>query len=147
VIGIDDWAWKKGKTYGMLIVDLETRRPVELLPDRDADSVARWLKRYPSIKIVSRDRSGVYADGSTRGAPQATQVADRFHLVQNCVETLEKFFGRKRAILAAVREREDAVPQQPKRRNKAMVKPIPQPKPAPLRRAAEAQVARTMPRR
>jgi transposase len=138
VIGIDDWAWKKGNTYGTLIVDLETRRPIDLLPDRNADSVATWLKRHPSIKIVSRDRGGVYADGITRGAPQATQVADRFHLVQNCVAALETFFGRKRAILAAVTEREDAVQQQPRRRKKVTVKPIPQPEPAPLSQAAEA---------
>ena len=84
VVGIDDWAWQKSQHhYGTILVDLEHRRVVDVLPVRTADAVAAWLAAHPDIVIISRDRHGPYADGGRRGAPQATQVADRFHLVLN----------------------------------------------------------------
>jgi transposase len=83
VIGIDDWSWQKGRTYGTIMVDLERREVLDILQDRSAESTARWLGGHPAVEMVSRDRCGLYAQGAARGAPQAGQVADRFHLLQN----------------------------------------------------------------
>jgi transposase len=81
VLGVDDWSQQRGHTYGTILVDAEQRRPVDLLPDRTATSLAEWLQAYPSIEVVTRDRSATYAEGAARGAPQAIQVADRFHVI------------------------------------------------------------------
>jgi transposase len=83
VVGVDDWAWKKGQTCGTILVDLERKGVVDILPDRSAESLAAWLARHPEIEFLSRDRQGLYAEGARRGAPQAQQVADRFHLCLN----------------------------------------------------------------
>jgi transposase len=99
IIGLDEWAWRKGVRYGTMIVDLERHRVAALLPDRDADQVAAWLAAYPGIIVVSRDRSALYADAATRGAPHATQVADRFHVLRNLGEALEKFLLHQRVHL------------------------------------------------
>jgi hypothetical protein len=77
-------------TYRTMIVDLERRRVVDLLPDRSAASTAKWLEGHPEIEVVGRDRAGLYADGARQGAPQARQVADRFHLLQNFREAIER---------------------------------------------------------
>src|SRR5215469_12432868 len=79
ILGIDDWAWRKGMTYGTILVDLRSRRPIELLPDRTAETAEAWLRTHPEITLVSRDRGGDYAAAAKRGAPQAHQVADKFH--------------------------------------------------------------------
>ncbi len=83
LLGIDDWAWRKGCRYGTLLVDLESHRVADLLPDRDAATAAAWLYDHPQLTIISRDRAGLYATAATQGAPQAVQVADRFHLVKS----------------------------------------------------------------
>lgn len=83
VIGIDDWAWKRGHRYGSVVCDLERREIVDLLPDREAATVEAWLKDHPDIEIVSRDRGGGYGQAVARAAPEATQVADRWHLMEN----------------------------------------------------------------
>ncbi len=90
VAGIDDWAWRKGTNYGTIIVDLERRQVVDLLADRSAATTASWFKDHPEVEVVGRDRAGLYADAARQGAPQARQVADRFHLLQNFRETVER---------------------------------------------------------
>jgi transposase len=90
VVGLDEWASKKGLYYGMIAVDLERRTVIDVLPDRSAVSTARWLAGRPSIELIARDRDGLYADASRRGAPQAEQIADRFHLIQNLRVAIER---------------------------------------------------------
>ena len=99
VVGIDDWAWRKGARYGTIVCDLEQRRPVDLLPDRAPETIAAWLRAHPGITVISRDRGDSCIEGATRGAPDAIQVADRFHLVKNLGEAVEAFLHHKRALL------------------------------------------------
>lgn len=99
VVGIDDWAFRKGRTYGTLVVDLERRRPLDLLPDRSGASVAAWLRRWPQIAVVARDRSTEYARAATAGAPTAVQVADRWHLLLNMRQAIERWLARAHARL------------------------------------------------
>jgi transposase len=99
VLGVDDWAWKKHQRYGTILVDLERRSVVDLLPDRKADTLARWLRAHPGVEVVARDRAGAYADGIIQGAPEATQVADRFHLVMNAREALQRVVHRHQGVL------------------------------------------------
>jgi transposase len=94
VVGIDDWAWKKGTRYGTIVVDLERHRVLELLPDREPDTVAAWLAAHPTIEFISRDRAGAYAEAALRGAPNAIQVADRFHLFRNLTEAAQRAVER-----------------------------------------------------
>jgi transposase len=101
-VGVDEWAWRRGHRYGTILVNLIDHRVVDLLPDRAAASVAAWLTAHPTIIIISRDRSALYAEGIRQGAPQAIQVVDRFHLVANLREAVEAFLGTQRpALLAA----------------------------------------------
>ncbi len=90
VVSVDDWAWRRGHRYGTLICDLERHRRLDVLSDRDTASVAAWLKQYPSIEIISRDRSDTYATAARLGAPQAIQVTDRWHLLKNLGEALQR---------------------------------------------------------
>jgi hypothetical protein len=94
VVGIDDWSWRKGNTYGTIMVDLERREVLDILQDHSADSTSGWLRRHAAVEMVSRDRCGLYAQGAARGAPQARQVADRFHLLQNLRHAIEQQFSR-----------------------------------------------------
>jgi transposase len=99
VVGIDDWAWKKGQNYGTILVDLERHTVADLLPERSAQQVENWFKQHPGVEIVSRDRFGLYAKAAQRGAPQALQVADRFHLLVNLQEAAEHELSRQRRLL------------------------------------------------
>jgi len=83
VVGVDDFAWKRGQHYGRIVCDLERRRIIDLLADREAGTVQAWLAAHPEIAVVSRDRGGRYGQAATKGGPQAVQVADRWHLMEN----------------------------------------------------------------
>ena len=93
VAGVDDWACRKGHKYGTIIVDLERRAVVDVLADRSAATMTNWFRDHPNVDVVSRDRAGLYAEAAREGAPQAKQVADRFHLMQNFRETVERQLG------------------------------------------------------
>jgi transposase len=135
VLGVDDWAFCRGQRYGTLLVDLERRCPVDLLPDRQAETLANWLKEHPGVQIITRDRSWEYARGVTEGAPDALQVVDRFHLLSNLREMLERVIERNRHHLSGIdlppRSAEgtepsagkepDSRPRQPARRSPAEV--------------------------
>lgn len=94
-LGIDDFAFCRGRSYGTVIVDLATGRAVDLLPDRQADTVAAWLQAHTNISVVARDRSRAYASGIHKGAPQAKQVLDRWHVLKNLREAVEHDLVRK----------------------------------------------------
>ena len=98
VAGVDDWAWRKGSNYGTIIVDLERREVVDVLVDRSAATTASWFKDHPDVEVVSRDRAGLYAEAAREGAPQARQVADRFHRCRTSARPLS-------GSLAAMRRR------------------------------------------
>ena len=104
ILGVDDWAYKRGETYGTILVDLERHQVIDLLPDRSAETVKVWLQGHPEIEVISRDRASSYADAARQGAPQATQVADRFHLSKNVREKLKDLLDRKRTYLPFVEE-------------------------------------------
>ncbi len=102
VLGVDDFSLRKGQVFGTILVDLEQHQPIDLLPDRSSDSLATWLQSHPGVEVISRDRSVEYADGATRGAPNAVQVADRFHLLQNLRETLQRVLEQHQAVIERV---------------------------------------------
>lgn len=101
VIGLDEWAWRRGRRYGTMIVDLERNKVLDLLPDRDAGSVAGWLRRHPGIEVVARDRADIFAEGARAGAPGAIHVADRWHLLRNLSVALQSVVAGHHAAIRA----------------------------------------------
>lgn len=102
IIGVDDFAFKRGHTYGTVIVDLVTHKPIDLLPDRQASTLITWLKAHPSVKIVTRDRAKEYAQAISQGAPRAKQIVDRWHLLKNLREMLQRVVDANRSVITQI---------------------------------------------
>lgn len=101
-LGVDDFAFKKGRNYGTILIDLDQHKPIDLLPDREGKTLENWLRAHPGIELVTRDRSSIYANAVSTACPQATQVADRWHLLKNLSETVERFLDTQRASINEV---------------------------------------------
>ena len=98
-LGIDDFAFRKGCHYGTILVDLDQRKPIDLLPDREGKTFEAWLQAHPGVKLITRDRSAIYANAVTATCPNAVQVADRWHLLKNLSEAFERFLDSQRSAI------------------------------------------------
>jgi transposase len=112
ILGVDDWSWKKGVRYGTILVDHERQCIVDLLAERSAESFAAWLREHPTVIAITRDRSTEYAKAATKAAPQAQQIADRFHLVRNLVEMLRLVLARCRTEIRQAEQEEILPPEE-----------------------------------
>ena len=110
ILGVDDFAFCRGLTYGTLLIDWERHCPIDLLPDRTAETFAAWLRAHPGVKWISRDRSGEYARGAQLGAPSAQQVMDRWHVIKNWREALERLMNRVYPRLKQRQEQSHSTP-------------------------------------
>jgi transposase len=139
VVGLDDWSWKRRLRYGTLICDLESRTPLDVLPDRSVETVSAWFVAHPSVQIVSRDRSSEYAAAIKKGAPQATQVADRWHIGKNLAESVEMLLARCRAEIRRGLYTQ-SMPEHKRAGAQALLEI--EPRPARSRREEQARLAR-----
>src|SRR6266496_1477316 len=134
VVGLDDWSWKRRLRYGTLICDLESRKPIDVLPDRSVETVSAWFEKHPSIEIVSRDRSSEYAAAMKKGAPQALQVADLWHIGKNLAESVSTLLARCRAEIRRSWHIQ-AIPEQ----EREEMEPVPEEERHPARSRSEEQ--------
>jgi transposase len=112
VLGVDDFAFRCGTRYGTILVDLERRKVVDLLPERSQESLVDWLKRHPGVETATRDRSNIYREALAKGAPDATQIADRWHLMHNLADALEEFLLQERKMLREAARTEARSPEE-----------------------------------
>jgi transposase len=139
VVGLDDWSWKRRLRYGTLICDLEHGVPIDVLPDRSVETVAAWFEKHPSVEIVSRDRSSEYAAAIRKGAPQALQIADRWHIAKNLAESVSTLLARCRAdIRRALQVQETPEPE----RVGTVSEPAEEKRPVRSRSVEQARLAR-----
>jgi transposase len=110
-VGIDDWAWREGQSYGTIVVDLERSDVIDLLPDREPETVKKWLGEHPGVEPVSRDRWSDYIQAAAEAAPNAQQVADRWHLLKNLREAIERLFERESATIAEALKPTEPAPE------------------------------------
>ena len=142
VIGLDDWAFRKGISYGTIVVNLETHRPIDIVPERTPACVAAWLQAHPTITTIARDRGTEYITAIRQGAPTVTEVADRWHLIQNWRTVLDKTLNSYRHVLKTIPKPTASPPHPP-----PAATALPSPRVYRRQKAADRQRAMTQARR